>query len=74
MQIRTIEMKNTDEIKQKLYETKKNITNNLTKEEEEEINIFIDRLAEDLQKTFNKIDFVKLTESIKELLKEDVNV
>ncbi len=67
-------MKNTDEIKQKLYETKKNITNNLTKEEEEEINIFIDRLAEDLQKTFNKIDFVKLTESIKELLKEDVNV
>ena len=74
MQIRTIEMKNTDEIKQKLYETKKSITNNLTKEEEEEINIFIDRLAEDLQKTFNKIDFVKLTESIKELLKEDVNV
>lgn len=67
-------MKNTDEIKQKLYETKKSITNNLTKEEEEEINIFIDRLAEDLQKTFNKIDFVKLTESIKELLKEDVNV
>ena len=67
-------MKNIDNIKQKLYETKNSIAKNLSKEEEEEVVIFIDELVSNLQNKFKKIDYDKLSENVKKILKRNIDV
>jgi hypothetical protein len=65
---------NIDKIKEEIYETKKLIANNLSKEEEEEINIFIDSLFEDLQNKIKKINIAELTKKINSYFKENKDV
>ena len=65
---------NLDEIKQELQETRKLISPDLSDEELVEINIFIDSLVEDLQKSFEKINNVKFYEAVKKYIKEKSNV
>ena len=67
-------MENLDEFKQKLYELKKRINNNLNEEEEKEISIFIDSLSKVLEKIKNNIDIENLSNSIIKLLNEDKDV
>jgi len=65
---------NIDKIKEEVYKTKKNIANNLSKEEEEEINIFIDSLFVDLQNKIKKINIAELTKKINSYFKENKDV
>jgi len=65
---------NIDEIKESLHKTKDYIATDLNEEEEKEINIFIEQLLSNLQEKINKIDIVKLSESIKQYIEENDNV
>tara|TARA_B100000131_G_C17688346_1_gene439581 strand:+ start:366 stop:566 length:201 start_codon:yes stop_codon:yes gene_type:complete len=63
-----------DNFKQKLFDIKNLVAKNLSKEEEEEINIFIDKITEDLQNKLQLIDHKKLSKTIKKIIKENSDV
>ena len=65
---------NTDKIKEELYNTKKNMGVNLSVEEEEEINKYIESLVLDLQKKVENINIKILTEQITKYFKEEEDV
>jgi len=65
---------NIDKIKESLHKTKDYIATDLNEAEEKEINIYIEQLVSTLQEKINKIDIVKLSESIKQYIEENDNV
>ena len=65
---------NIDKIKEELYNTKKNMGVNLSVEEEEEINKYIESLVLDLQKKVENINIKILTEQITKYFKEEEDV
>ena len=65
---------NIDKIKEELYNTKKNMSVNLSTEEEEEINKYIESLVIDLQKKVESINIKILTSQISKYFKEDEDV
>lgn len=65
---------NIDKIKEELFNTKKNMGVNLSVEEEEEINKYIESLVLDLQKKVENINIKILTEQITKYFKEEEDV
>ena len=65
---------NIDKIKEELYNTKKNMSVDLSVEEEEEINKYIESLVIDLQKKVESINIKILTEQITKYFKEEEDV
>mgnify|MGYP003657273447 CR=1 FL=1 len=65
---------NIDQIKESLQKTKEYISNDLSEEEDKEINLYIDTLIKNLQEKIKKIDIVNLSESIKQYIKENEDV
>jgi len=65
---------NIDQIKESLQKTKEYISNDLSEEEDKEINLYIDTLIYNLQEKIKKIDIVNLSESIKQYIKENEDV
>lgn len=65
---------NLDKIKEEIFKTKNLLSNDLSKEEEEEVNIFIEGLIKDLQEKIKNIDIVNLTKNIDNYFKEKKDV
>ena len=65
---------NIDQIKESLQKTKEYISQDLSESEDEEINLYIDHLMLSLQEKIEKIDIVKLSDSIKQYIEENENV
>jgi len=65
---------NIDQIKESLQKTKEYVSQDLSESEDEEINLFIDNLILSLQEKIEKIDIIKLSDSIKQYIEENENV
>tara|TARA_X000001388_G_scaffold77588_2_gene79244 strand:- start:1128 stop:1337 length:210 start_codon:yes stop_codon:yes gene_type:complete len=65
---------NVDEIKEELFRVKKYMNIELSKEEEEEINNYIESLVVNLQKIEQKINVKILTEKLNQYFKENKDV
>tara|TARA_R110001592_G_scaffold323290_1_gene602436 strand:- start:534 stop:740 length:207 start_codon:yes stop_codon:yes gene_type:complete len=65
---------NLDQIKESLHKTKMYIADDLTEAEEKEINEYIEQLMLNLQEKIEKIDIIKLSESIKQYIDENDDV
>ena len=67
-------MINIDKLKEKLIKTKIYISNNnLTEEEEKEIDLYIEGLVSDLQEKLKNINIENVAKNIEKLIKEESN-
>ena len=64
---------NIDKLKEELHKLKNTINNNLTEDEEAELDIFISNLVLDLQNKIKKINFENLESSMKQYIDEIEN-
>ena len=61
---------NVDKLKEELIKTQKSVCDNLTEEEEKEINIFIDHMIQNLQEKIGNIDYSKVASTISRYIVE----